>query len=437
MPVQFTLFGLTMGAATNGDLSGITIKTSADPIVSPGIDSGAIFPPSNAADISMIISSNSPGSGSVHVAVFGRAGFRTLMGKFLVILGETTCVNSFWVSDSSVVCRVARAGARNGLSVVISSAFQTGSMSSAFSYNAACLSALGVGNIPKSGSLLVNLHGTGGFISSARAKVGLTACTSILWSSSSSLVCKFGQGINAASKFALGMSQIVVTSERQLCSQALTCSFNVDILSSVAPHTAASTGSSLVKVDGAAFSVHLYSPSSRYSSTASSATIWTSDSCLEVRIGTGIFSANNHSMIITAGTKTASLSSALSYNVPLTRGVMFNMLRNISIFGANFGTFPVVVSRIRNCNGAIIARMQTADVCLHDDLAIFKDSPIPISSVSVTISFFDVFRFEFNAQKLFRLFCKWRPITHFYIFFPNTTYSWPECCPRDSLPIAR
>jgi hypothetical protein len=52
--VQVTLTGLTMGSATAGISAGITIRTSADPIASVGLDSGGIELSSNSSDVSFI-----------------------------------------------------------------------------------------------------------------------------------------------------------------------------------------------------------------------------------------------------------------------------------------------------------------------------------------------------------------------------------------------
>ena len=38
--------------------------------------------------------------------------------------------------------------------------------------------------------------------------------------------------------------------------------------------------------------------------------------------------------------------------------------------------------------------MQTADICMHDELSQFRDSPVPISAASVRISFADAVRLD-------------------------------------------
>jgi len=142
--------------------------------------------------------------------------------------GGTACEASRWTSSSSAVCKAGGGvggGARGGqgLPVVVSAGLQSGSLTRAWSYDAAEVSAAGgASNGPSSGSVSVSVAGQGlgsrGYSGAARVGRGAasegdvtggTACEASRWLSSSSAVCKVGGGVGGGARRGQGLPVVV------------------------------------------------------------------------------------------------------------------------------------------------------------------------------------------------------------------------------------
>jgi len=128
-------------------------------VVSAGLQSGSLTQAwsYDAAEVSAAGgASNGPSSGCVSVTVAGQGlGSRGYSGAARVgrgaasegdVTGGTACEASRWLSSSSAVCKVGGGvggGARRGqgLPVVVSAGLQSGSLTQAWSYDAAVVSA--------------------------------------------------------------------------------------------------------------------------------------------------------------------------------------------------------------------------------------------------------------------------------------------------------
>jgi hypothetical protein len=207
-------------------------------VVSAGLQCGSLTQAwsYDAAEVSAVgAGSNGPSSGCVSVTVAGQGlGSRGYSGAARVgrgsasegdMTGGTACEASRWLSSSSAVCKVGGGvggGARRGpasiqgqgLPVVVSAGLQCGSLTQAWSYDAAEVSAVGAGsNGPSSGCVSVTVAGQGlgsrGYSGAARVgrgsasegdMTGGTACEASRWLSSSSAVCKVGGGVGGGAR---------------------------------------------------------------------------------------------------------------------------------------------------------------------------------------------------------------------------------------------
>jgi len=210
-------------------------------VVSAGLQSGSLTQAwsYDAAEVSAAGgASNGPSSGCVSVTVAGQGlGSRGYSGAARVgrgaasegdVTGGTACEASRWLSSSSAVCKVGGGvggGARRGqgLPVVVSAGLQSGSLTQAWSYDAAEVSAAGgASNGPSSGCVSVTVAGQGlgsrGYSGAARVGRGAasegdvtggTACEASRWLSSSSAVCKVGGGVGGGARRGQGLPVVV------------------------------------------------------------------------------------------------------------------------------------------------------------------------------------------------------------------------------------
>eukprot|EP00961_Rhodomonas_salina_P070843 951447-Rhodomonas_salina.1 len=112
-------------------------------------------------------------------------------GSVGVRVGATVSELSGWVSDSSVVCKVA-SGARGCVAVAITVGVRTGSVSDVLSFDGAVLSDTSSTNFNPAGGGLVTIFGQS-FAKqdySVQVRVGGTACNAVAWLSETSVVCK-------------------------------------------------------------------------------------------------------------------------------------------------------------------------------------------------------------------------------------------------------
>jgi len=333
----------------------------------------------------------------VSVTVVGRGHLGGSVTSARVRIGLSACGGSVWLSDSGVVCRGASAGVGGGLQIALTVGldYAVGSMSVAMSYDAATGTSFVVSNGPSSGgvSVFVFGRGTGTMDGSYRIRIGLSGCEAGRWSSSSSIVCKVGQGATGAAARSAGLS-VFVTVGTRFGSHSHAWTYCAGLAMTLGVSSIPSTGGSLSQVTGKGITGNTYSARSRFSRTAYSSTVWSSDSCIVLRSSTGAFSLSTFPLVITTALATISHSSALTYSTPITRGTTSQLLGAISITGSNFGTYPAVVVREVVCSGGTVPAMQSAEICANDLLLQFRESPVPITEAAVRISFTDVFRLD-------------------------------------------
>jgi hypothetical protein len=183
-------------------------------------------------------SNNAATTGSMQTSVYGDSlgacdsTPRIRIGKMstnaIRELEGSACKMTKWHSSSSAVCKAGGGvggGARGGqgLPVVVSAGLQSGSLTRAWSYDAAEVSAAGgASNGPSSGSVSVSVAGQGlgsrGYSGAARVGRGAasegdvtggTACEASRWLSSSSAVCKVGGGVGGGARRGQGLPVVV------------------------------------------------------------------------------------------------------------------------------------------------------------------------------------------------------------------------------------
>jgi hypothetical protein len=131
--MTMTVTGLTMGAATAGNSTGIIISTSVDQTASLSMASGIVV----SGPVSSISQSSLPSTAHSKLFIFGTG----LSGwSVKVRIGASACASTTWLSDSLVICRTS-SGVGLGWPVTASVNYYGifdifGTLSKAFSYNA-------------------------------------------------------------------------------------------------------------------------------------------------------------------------------------------------------------------------------------------------------------------------------------------------------------
>ena len=189
--------------------------------------------------------------------------------------GGSACEGSRWRSDSGVECKAGGAvggGAMRqgeGLPVVVTVGLQQGSLTQAWSYDGAAVSAAGnSSNGPSSGSTSATVAGSslGSWGYSGKARVGRgaassmdmrggTACEASTWRSTSGVQCKLSAGVGGGSPLQRGQGlPVVVTFGLQQGSRTQAWCYDAAVVSSVGGLTnGPSSGSASVTVAGVGF----------------------------------------------------------------------------------------------------------------------------------------------------------------------------------------
>ena len=251
--------------------------------------------------LSSLHPTNKASTGSASVTVQG-AGFGLVDYSGGARLGLSACEATDWLSDSSVRCRVS-SGVRGTRGVSVTVGERVGSVSEAYSFDAATLSVLRVGNRAATGSASVTVQGAGfGLVDySGGVRVGLSGCEASEWVSDSSVQCRVSSGVR-------GTRGVSVTVGERVGSVSEAYSFDIPSLSSMKLGNQWAYGAASVTVQGAGFVLVDYSGGARLGLSACEATDWVSDSSVRCRVSSGVRGMRGVSA--TVGERVGSVSEA-------------------------------------------------------------------------------------------------------------------------------
>ena len=136
-------------------------------------------------------------------------------------ISGTECITYTWLSDSSLLCRIAP-GLSQAHDVRVEVNSQAQSLSNAFSYDMPVISSVPGELLPASGGLAVTIFGRSfgifpcnrtwcssqqvdGEVVSHQGRIGLSACLRTLWKSDSSIACVAAPGIGADALISLSV----------------------------------------------------------------------------------------------------------------------------------------------------------------------------------------------------------------------------------------
>jgi hypothetical protein len=289
------------------------------------------------------VASAVPSSGSVHVSVFGND---FAIGSISPILrfGDSSCLASTWIADSSVVSKV-RSGAGLNLALMVTITRQKSPAYVGQSYESPKVVEILSFGAAVSGSMSITVAGNHLSFDgrSQQVSVGGTPCASSNWVSSSCIQSKILPGV--------GLTRIVsVSTSSQFSSHSTLLSYDKPLpLDGLSISTIPATGDFLVTLRGAKFSQQSAGPLStnalshaavKAGSTVCMQSAWKSDSSTICRVAPGV--GINLSAHVSIFMQTGHISKSMSYLSASISGVEVQQLPasgavSITIHGAGFG----------------------------------------------------------------------------------------------------
>jgi hypothetical protein len=230
--------------------------------------------------------------------------------------GQTGCEGTEWESETSVRCMVGH-GAQGTRRVVMTAGGMVCSQSQTSSYDLAMFSTMADSNVPSTGASSVTLSGSrfGPSSSSVRMSISSSVAESSSWVSQSSLLCLSGFGSQTTNRLSL-----TIQGKSGSLSQSFT--FDLDLISSVAPPNSAAHGRRAELLSGHSFGTCDHTTEARIGSSACQATQWRAGTSVRCRISPGI--STRLTAILTAGSGfvSGSRSDSYTYDVQATSEVL-------------------------------------------------------------------------------------------------------------------
>lgn len=374
--------------------------------------------------VSSVSPSIHPSTAQISATVYGaNGGMSDWSGR--VRIGVSACASSRWRSDTLITCRTANS-VGIGLPVAASVLLNRGTLLGVFSFSGLFTVSSVDAALLFSGVFPVTINGMnfGSFNPSPSSKMGVTACETSFWRSSSGIVSK------VSSYFDRVASVVYVLSVAQFKSSSLRPSFlhwfrnaSVGSFGSFSPNTPSTGGANAVIV-GLQLGSHGFSARHRFSGSACKFTRWLSDTCIQIRAIHGVVIANSTLIISSPGQTVAvigTLLSALSYDTPSPAVVTSQGLDTISVAGANFGSYLGVIPRSTLCsNITILPKDSSRIVCNSSELNI-RDAAIALTEASVSITFSGAYRLDDVIISL------WSPQQKQFILMRNKCYGTLPC----------
>jgi len=266
---------------------------------------------------------------------------------------RTLALTTAWTSSTSVsAAPVAGFGTGQPLTISVNNVVST--WLSAFSFDAPAVSFSGAYNGPSTGASLTVVGANFGTIDlTTTASVGVTACPTQTWTSSSSVVCLSSPGSGATLDVSVRVVGVVGTLQAYL-------TFDAPVITVLAASNAPTVvydnnvWTSAVTVAGANFGVSNLGPSARIASTACDTTAWITNSyilCLTPKgVGSSLTTAVTVAGLVGTGRMAGSFTY-FSYNSPVICGVAPGNAvatggSSITLAGLQFGPFDATATAL-------------------------------------------------------------------------------------------
>jgi hypothetical protein len=310
-----------------------------------------------------------------------------------------------WISDSSVVCKLA-SGTSSGLPLIVTVSNQTSRILPAVSYASPIVSAINrsysfAANFPTTGSVSSHIYGFGfaSFGSSPHASMGLSTLHSTAWISFSNLQCR--------SSSRAGLMTDIIASVGLLRSFKTGLNASVDMPLATALLNSSnipSTGSIVLQLLGNGFAPFGTSPAARLGLSSFQHTVWSSNSNLLCRAFSGGGSVTN--LVVSVDQAVVSnIGIRLSYNAPHIDRVFPSFADDqggvlITVEGSNFGDsgYNYTSVSFEGVPARTVQVVSSTSVLLSTPLFCLSKNPIYNSSILISVnnvSVSAIFEFRF------------------------------------------
>jgi hypothetical protein len=264
-------------------------------------------------------------------------------------IGFTSCEETRWEADTSVMCMTAAGvfGTRR-LAVTVGMRL-AGTSTEIASYDVPMLSSVRRSNRAMTGSASITVEGLNFYNEdyTSSIRMGFTAAESTEWESDTSLRARSPQSTLH------GTRRLAVTAGQRVGTQTEVFSWDLPSLSSVQMGNRASTGSTSVTIQGHAFSEVGLTFGARIGHTSCESSEWESDTQVRCRFPSGV--RGTLRVAVTAGQRAGTLTEAFSFDVSV-RGdnaavptTQFNVPStgsiSVTVIGADFGTYLSTLSQ--------------------------------------------------------------------------------------------
>jgi len=284
--------------------------------------------------VSFVRSENGVSSGGTIITLSGK-NFGFSNSSPTALLGASSCLTSVWTSDTSVECALTYGtGAKHRSVLTIDSV--AGTMISVFSYDSPVSSFANAYNGPSTGGVMVTVSGlnfAGGDVTPTIVIDSATICTSVSWTSFTSLGCTKPAGY--------GTTSIATTVTALAGTQSAVFTFDSPVITRVGEPNIAVSASGSITLTGYNFSPVDRTPVVYIGSTVSETTVWSSDTSVTCYIGAKGLGKDHSIRIIDADT-TSTAKAIFTYDAPVVTLTTYLTSPNVggqsvTLNGQNFG----------------------------------------------------------------------------------------------------
>jgi hypothetical protein len=287
---------------------------------------------------------NAPNAAGLSVTVSGHNfGFSDY--SVTVQVAETACLSSKWISSTSSLCQLAP-GAGVGPAhppsitphrIAITVGTGVGTRGRAFTFDGPVVTHAGSFNSANSGGKSVTVNGVNFGLTDYSVTVGIgkTACMTTSWTTGTALKCAAPSGYGAAHQVSVTVVHIDGTIKSVF-------SYDAPVLSILQPTNSASSGGSVLTINGVGFGSADNSLTVSIGQTDCASTSWTTTSTVQCR--SSVSYGSQLDVLITLGGLVGTEYHAFSYDAPVvsfaaapTNGPISGGA-GVTMYGHNFGS---------------------------------------------------------------------------------------------------
>ena len=303
-------------------------------------------------------------------------------------VGNTLCSTLDFISFSALECTV-EPGVGASLTALVQVDIISGSKSELFSYYAPVVDSLNRANGPTSGGTTSTVVGShfGNYDSTVTGKIESSSCSSILWTSDSTILCVVPDNIGKGRQFSMAV-------EGQRTTRLNTFSYDKPVLTAITPAHSPTSGSTSSPIVLHGFNFGKFDSAGalqvQVGTTTSPPVTWLSDNQVRATIPDGEGTA--HSTYISVAAQSSELPAAFSYDPPTVTALIYATSdtdggNKVTVLGTNFGSTAATQTGTVGSTSASIDYVSHAVLMITTPPGTGKDLPVTITITGQATSF--------------------------------------------------